>query len=111
MNIGGIIFQALNAFAPTYPVIAPQGTAAPYITFHGIGGTDIMALAGSSGASRKVVQINFWSTSRKQANELADSAKTALAAVLIIGEKLDLPEDFEPDTKLFHISFSIAVWI
>lgn len=110
MTLEEKIFQALNAVAPTYPIIAPADAPSPRITYLRIAGKDHETLADGGGAPRVRVQVDVWALQFAQSRDLAAAARAALRAALTIGEITDNPDEYEPDTKLFRASFDIAAW-
>ena len=110
MSLQTTIAAALAPIAPTYPLTAPQGVTPPYITYFRVAGQDFETLASGGGAPRRRVQIDVWASTYLDACTLAAAAKDALRAALTISAVLDNPDHYEPDTRLFHVSFDIAAW-
>ena len=110
MTVEAQVFQVLQALAPTYPVIAPQGAATPRITFLRVSGRQFETLSNGSGAPRVRLQVDIWSNSYDQAHALAMQAKDSLNAQLKVGEITDNPDEFEPDTRLYRASFDAGIW-
>ena len=61
-----------------YPHIAPEGTAAPFMTFHMVVGTPYNIISRTTALEKKRIQINCWSDSYAGAQALAEAVKTAL---------------------------------
>lgn len=110
MSMEATLFNTLDALAPTYPLIAPQGATTPRITYLTVSGREWETLANGGGAPRVRMQIDIWSGNYMQTKTLATEAKTALRAALVVGEITDNPDMHEPDTNLFRASFDVAVW-
>jgi hypothetical protein len=113
MSAKSAVFKALNAVAPTFPVKAPLGTKAPYIRYLRVGGRDATTYdANGDGATSGTFQIDVFTTEGGSAERLAIDARAALyaSASLTIGEVIDLPDEFEDDTKLFKVSFQLDAW-
>lgn len=95
----------LGAVCPrTYPRIAPQGTARPYVTFQGVGGRSLRFLDNSPADKRHtLVQVNAWADTALGVSALAQQIEDALCAstnltATPVGEPLDL---YEEDTQLY----------
>lgn len=76
-----------------YPVTAPYGTQAPYVTWQRLGGAALRFLDESAPDKRNaLVQINVWAATSQQAFELIQGVEAALVA----SEHLQCSPDSEP---------------
>jgi len=64
--------------AKLYPHVAPEGTAAPFLTYHMVVGTPFNQISKTTTLEKKRIQINCWSDSYAGAQTLAEAVKTAL---------------------------------
>jgi len=112
MSVETAIYAALNALAPTFPTVAPQGTTAlPRITYQRVAGSDAPNYAGDGmGATSVRVQVDVWALDYATARRLSDQARAALYAALTVGSITDNPSDYESDTKLHRASFDVEAW-
>ena len=71
-----------------YPDVAPADTPMPYVTWQQIGGPALMYLEGTLPSQRAAwVQINVWSDTRLQANQLMQDIEAALCAATTLTAK------------------------
>ena len=97
----------------TYPDLAPEGAATPYITWQGIGGESLRYVEGSAANKRNtLMQINVWSTTRLEALTLIRQIEDALCASATFtakpsGEPLST---FEPDANLYGCIQRFEIW-
>src|SRR5579883_3383785 len=104
MSIEAQIVGTLQSLAPVYPLMAPQGAVLPRITYFRVAGTQEETLADGGSAPRLRFQVDIWDASFKDARAMAESAKAALRAALIVGEMTDNPDAYEQETKIYHVS-------
>lgn len=73
-------FSALTSLVSTriYPGIAPQNTAIPYVTYQQISNESISAMGADTGLERPRFQVDSWSTSPLEADNVAIQVKSAL---------------------------------
>lgn len=99
--------------ARTYPDIAPEETATPYITWQGLGGESLRYIEGSAADRRNtLMQINVWSATRLEALTLIRQIEDALCASSAFtakpqGEPLST---MEPDTRLYGCIQRFEIW-
>lgn len=92
----------------------PEGTTAPYVAVHHIGGNSLRALDGDHcGERNSFMQINVWAPSRLSSMTLARSIEDALVAssyfqsVRPDGEPIS---DHDPDTGLYGSIQRFSIW-
>lgn len=96
-----------------YPDIAPAGTALPYATWQGLGGTPSRFTDGSASDKRNtLMQVNVWATTRLDALTKIRAIEDALCASSAFvaqpqGEPLST---FEPDTNLYGCLQRFEIW-
>ncbi|MFZ2967923.1 MAG: DUF3168 domain-containing protein [Sulfuricurvum sp.] len=81
-----------------FPLVAPQGTVAPYITFQRISSLDTGTMDGTESLDMGRFQIKVFSKSYEESAIIAESVKTTMSGY---GEKSMHNDDYESDTKLF----------
>lgn len=97
----------------TFPDIAPEGTAAPYITWQGLGGESARFMDNTAADKRNtLMQINVWSKTRLEALTLIRQIEDALCASAAFvatpqGEPLST---YEPDTLLYGSIQRFGIW-
>ena len=80
-----------------YPLVAPQGTKPPYITFQRISSIDTGTMDGTESLDMGRFQIKVFAKTYKESVLIAESVKTVMSGN---GNKAMHMEDYEPDTKL-----------
>lgn len=91
-----------------YPVIAPQGGAAPYIVYTRISSAPNADLSGATDAENHRVQVDVYADTFADVHALADAAQVALNdAGMPLGVNLDTQDQ---DTGLYRISFDQSIW-
>lgn len=97
----------------TFPDVAPEGTAVPYITWQGIGGQSLRYVEGSAADRRNtLMQINVWSATRLEALTMIRQIEDALCVTGVFtanpqGEPLST---MEPDTNLYGCIQRFEIW-
>jgi hypothetical protein len=96
--------QALRGLAGdrVFPLVADEGTAAPYVVFTIVGGNPQEFLSGEKPEKKwRRVQTTVWSKSTTEASEIADQAEDALRAAPLQTEVLTVAIDtYDETTKL-----------
>ncbi len=65
----------------TFPDVAPELTAKPYVTWQGVGGEPLRNLANTAADKRHtLMQINVWSATRSQSLTMIRQIEDALCA-------------------------------
>lgn len=98
-----------------YPVIRPQGSALPAVTYQRIAEDAMMNLDGIDTSLRQVrVQIDCWASTYAAVASLAlamrdrmNAAAATFTSVLLTGGGLD---DYEPETRLYRRSMDFHCW-
>lgn len=91
-----------------YPIVAPEGTAAPYIIYTRISSAPTVDLSGATRAEDHRVQVDVYADTFAGVHTLADAAQAALAdAGMPLGVNLDTQDQ---DTGLFRVSFDQSIW-
>lgn len=80
---------------------APQGTAAPYITWFSVAGQPYDQISGSPCGDFDAVQIDSWAVDDAQVEVLAGAVRDALDAAGIANRLVI--DQREPATKLYRI--------
>lgn len=88
----------------TYPDIAPNGTAKPFLTWQGLGGEALGYLDNTEADKRNtLVQVNAWATTRLQSLSLIRSIETAMrgSAAFTATPQGEAVGTYEDDTQLY----------
>jgi hypothetical protein len=102
MSISVGLYNLLSAIPKigdrAYPLVAPQGTQPPYITYQRISSLDTGALDGTESLDMGRFQIKVFSKKYNEALSIAGTdVKNAMSGK---GNKAMHMEDYENDTKL-----------
>lgn len=82
-----------------FPLVAPQGTAAPYITFQRISSLDTGTMDGTESLDMGRFQIKVFAKTYKESVVIAEAVKTAMSGK---GNKALHMEDYESE-PLLHV--------
>lgn len=96
-----------------FPDVAPLTTAKPYITWQQIGGDVINTLANEVASKRNsMVQINVWSSSRLQANQIIQQVETVLvtSSALIARPLSAFVARYEEGANLYGAEQDFSIW-
>ena len=114
MSMESDLVAALQALCPrVFPDVAPQGAAAPYITYQHIGGTPQRFVDGQAASLRhSMVQVNTWATTRAEALTLARAIEDALCANTAFIARPDSEPlgDVEGDTDRRGCLQDFSIW-
>jgi hypothetical protein len=109
--------QIVLALAPifgvkVYPQIAPDSVAAPYAVYSLITSTPENTLSNGIPIENDRMQIDCYSTTYREAHQLALATRTAMMAIPYpIGVVLKLSSDaYESDTRLHRVIQDFSVW-
>ena len=95
-----------------YPLVAPQGTTTPYITYAKISAGKYYTHGGAAGLSRDRLQISVYSTGYVTAKAIVTQVVTAMEdwgdiQAAFKEHEIDM---FETETSLFHVPVDYFVW-
>lgn len=82
-----------------FPLVAPQGTSAPYITFQRISSLDTGTMDGTESLDMGRFQIKVFAKTYKDSVLIAEAVKESMSGK---GNKAMHMEDYEPET-LLHV--------
>jgi len=82
-----------------FPLVAPQDTVLPYITFQRISSLDTGTMDGTESLDMGRFQIKVFAKTYKESVIIAEAVKTAMSGK---GNKAMHMEDYEPET-LLHV--------
>lgn len=103
------IYQAIEALAEgrVHALVAPQGTAVPYLVHSLPSRSSDDAIAGM-GATRASVQLDAYAHSQLEADQLLEAAIDALDPLDPSG--LIQLQDYENDTGLYRATAELTIW-
>ena len=95
-----------TVIAQVHPLVLPQESAYPAITYQNITDVPHNHLKGSSSTVNARVQVDIWAKSYKEAKDLYQSVKSAMSGSLVLGTN----EFYEKETRLYRVSIDFSVW-
>ena len=105
---------ALTALVGTkiFPLIVPQGTALPCISYQRISGMPANTLSGHSGLEEIDLQIDVWAKTYAEAKTIAKAVRAAMpASGTPFSAHLRMDEDLPGDDgSYFRVSMEYVVW-
>lgn len=106
------LFTALAGLASggVWPLVAAQGTVAPYITFQNIANPTINTLDGATNIQNNRMQIDAFASTYAGVATLARSIDTTLAALGAMYIKINDQMLYEPETKLYRVLLEYSIW-
>lgn len=113
MAVEGSIQSVLGALVSgrCYPVVAPDKTDRPYITFQVVHNVPLASLDGPSGQSRRLVQVDIWGESYASVKGIEQQASAAMAAAT---QFVSVPQPsrdlYDEEVKLFRSNMEFSVW-
>lgn len=114
MSLETSLYTVLSGVCPrVYPDMAPNGTAAPYVTWQQIGGASPFFTEGALPNKRNArIQINAWAKSRMEANSICMQIEQAIVgSVLFSGEPAGaLLAAIDEDSELRGAMQDFLIW-
>lgn len=92
MSVEADLTTLLKTLCPrVFPVVAPAGTALPYVTYSAIGGQSLRFIEGTAADKRNtIMQINVWDATQSGALSLIRQIEDAMCASVVFTAQ---PED------------------
>ncbi len=90
--------------ARVFPDVVPEGTAAPYVVWQGLGGKSMRQLNNQAADKRNtLLQVSVWSPTRLEAVSLIRQIEDALCAAnqFICTPYFEPRSDFDDETRLY----------
>lgn len=110
MTLEEIIFLKLGPLVDdrVWPLVAPAGTARPYIVFTPASNQGSYTLRRAGNLDRRLTQIDVYAEGYDQAEALAKASRFALEAVG--GQLSNEGRHYEQSTQLFRARLDIFLW-
>ncbi len=114
INLETLLADALKTLCErTFPDVAPEDTATPYVVWHFLGGRPVQYVEGDLASRRNaLVQINVWHESRSVANQLSLDIEAALVAHTDLRAEVQggLQSAYDEDAALRGSMQDFSVW-
>jgi hypothetical protein len=97
---------------PTYPVIADQNSALPYIVYRRIISAvqNVLAGNGNPPINNTRMQLDVWSQSYASAQATAASVRTAMLGWTVQNTSNGEQDEYEADTRLHRVLMDYSIW-
>ncbi len=94
--------------ARVYPLVAPQNTAKPYITYRVVAGLKIQTMKGDIFQGSYRMQLDCYGTSYASVKAISQAVKSCLVGFMA-SNSINIMDDYEDETGLFKqiIDFKI----
>lgn len=96
--------------AAIYPMVAPQGTALPYVTYQRVASTVNNVLSGAPSIDNARMQIDVWASSYAGAQALAQSIIRAMQAWPVQNVLLNNYDLYEQEVKVYRVLLEFSIW-
>ena len=93
-----------------YPLMAKQGTAAPFIVFSNVSSVPDGSICGSTRDSDRLFQVDCYHQNHSDLCTLREATIAALHGSSLIEAVEGFATDYEQDTKLFRALISVRCW-
>ena len=104
-----------------YPLVMPQNTILPAVTFSKVSGPRVHAMQKDTSTAYPRFQVSCWGSAYKQAKEVAAQVRAALqdykgtmggaGGVAVGGVFLEDENDlYEPGTQVYHVALDFIIW-
>jgi hypothetical protein len=94
----------------SWPLVAAQGTPAPYITYEDSSPSTTNTLGGATDMQNTRMQINAFHTTYAAAQVLAKSIIAAMAAAAFTNLQLSGQTRYDADTMLYRAQLEFSIW-
>lgn len=99
-----------SASNKVYPSVAKAGTKAPFIVYQRISTSPVTSLDGDNSLNSVRIQISCMGVDYKEAKDLAESVKTALAASTLKFRLDNQLDDYDIESKIHVIITDFIFW-
>ena len=114
INLETLLADTLKTLCErTFPDVAPEDTATPYVVWHILGGRSVQYVEGDLASRRNaLVQINVWHESRAVANQLSLQIEDAMVAHTTLRAEVQggLQSAYDEDAHLRGSMQDFSVW-
>lgn len=93
-----------------HPMIAPQGTTLPYVTYQRVASTVNNVLNGPPSIDNARIQIDVWAATYAGGQTLAQSIVTAMQAWPAQNVLLNQYDLYEQDVQTFRVLLEFSIW-
>jgi hypothetical protein len=105
--------QLVAYLAPTvniHPLVAPQGTLLPYVTYQRVANTVNNVLTGPPSIDNVRMQIDVWASTYAEAQSLAKSLITAMQAWTVQNFLINEYDLYEQEVQVFRVLIEYSIW-
>lgn len=114
MSLESDLYTLLSSLCPrVFPDVAPTNTVRPYVTWQQIGGQVINPIGNEVPDKRNAqIQINVWSNTRAEANQLAHEIEAAMRVASLFSARpnADFIASYDSDLEVYGTVQDFSVW-
>jgi hypothetical protein len=96
--------------AAAHPIIAPQGTALPYVTYQRISSNVNNVLSGPPSIDNTRLQVDVWAGNYAAVQTLAAAVKARMLAWSVQNVLLIEYDLYEQDVQVFRVLLDYSIW-
>lgn len=108
------LFSALNGATDAgdrvFPMVRPQESGVPAVTYQRVSNVPTTSLAGDSGLDSVRVQIDAWASTYANAKALAAQVRSALLGAAFKALMVSDFDDYETETQTYRVSMDFNCW-
>lgn len=112
MAIEGTIQSVLASLVSgrCFPMVAPDGTLTPYITFQVISNVPLMELDRRNGTENRRLQVDIFDKTYGGAKTLEETVKTTMDAAAFTNIPMLSSDLYEEETQLYRVTMDYSIW-
>ncbi len=109
-QLSALLTDATTAGSQVYPVIAPDQTVAPYISYQIVATNNENILSGSSGLVNSHVQIDIYSPTYLQSWAIAAQVDVLMSGWSVQNVSKPAQDLYDETVKLFRVMREYSIW-
>ena len=99
-----------DAATRIYPMVAPTGTAKPYIVYQRISAISETVLSGDSGLTNTRMQIDVYADTYQSAQHTADQIEALMAGWSVQNVSVLAQDLYEDAVQLHRVQADFSIW-
>lgn len=100
----------LAPVAELHPLVAPQNTALPYVTYHRVASSVNNVLSGPPSIDNARMQIDVWGGTYAEAQRLAQAIIVAMQSWPVQNVLLNNYDLYEQEVKVYRVLLEFSIW-
>lgn len=105
--------QLVSYLAPVaalHPMVAPQGTSLPYVTYQRVSNTVNNVLSGPPSIDNTRIQVDVWDSTYAGVQALAQSLVAAMQTWSVQNVLISNYDLYEQDVQTFRVLLEFSIW-